>query len=69
MFQRAEFNRARDKFSHPPIPDAKTFWTGFEWKDAAKIVGWDWSTDFGKWGAFVDFGDGKVIFTFPKTNS
>lgn len=66
MFHREEFNRTRDEHSHPPIPDATLFWTGFEWKEGT-IIGWDWSTTFGKWGAFIDFGDGKgTIFTFPK---
>jgi hypothetical protein len=34
-----------------------------------KIVGepdWDWSVDFGRWGANVTFTDGWQGFTFPK---
>lgn len=61
------YNANRDKWSYPPIPHhLKEFWTGFRWEVPTKVIYWDWSVTFGRWGALVEFADGTEQYTWPK---
>lgn len=60
------YNENRDNLSYPPIPGMATlFQSGLGYLRAAKVHWWEWSDTFGKWGAYVTFGDGSEMYTFP----
>ena len=50
----------------PPKPEGATqFYRDYGYYPA-KVIEWGWSTDFGRWGALVEFEDGAQIYTYPK---
>lgn len=50
----------------PTIPPAGRFLHRNGYETPTTIRGYDWSSDFGRWGAYVTFADGWSGFTFPE---
>lgn len=57
------------KQAYGPIPAATHFQhPSCRFEEPVEIIGWDWSTTFHRWGAYVVFADGWRGFTWPKTS-
>lgn len=53
---------------YPPIPiDAKLFQRNYVFAEVERLIRWEWSVTFGRWGAIVEFPDGYTCYTWPKT--
>lgn len=52
--------------AYPPVPvDITHFQRDYGYRPA-KVLKWQWSSTFGKWGAFVIFDeDGYSAYTYP----
>lgn len=46
-----------------------TFQRHYGYEKAKRVIYWEWSTTFGRWGALVSFSDGMKLFTYPKYNN
>lgn len=66
LVQREHHNANRDSRSYPPIPHAEMFFHNYGHEKPTAVYGWQWSTTFGRWSAFVTFTDGWQGFTYPK---
>lgn len=69
LVDRQKHNANRDLLSHPPIPEAKLFWHEYGYQEPVAVWGWQWSYDFNRWSAYVEFEDGWRGFTYPKHES
>lgn len=67
LIQADEHNARRGALSYPPIEPSEWFLHRFCVEKPLHIYGWQWSTDFGRWSAFVEFEDGWRGFTYPRS--
>lgn len=52
--------------TRPPIPPPGRFLHAYGYETPTEILGYDWGTTFGRWGAYVTFADGWSGFTYPE---